>query len=54
MTHSHDISICEYLDEFAWDPEEVRDLVRTTPLRFDDDGEPVELKIELEKNEAAN
>ncbi len=42
MTHSFDIvPLCESLDEFAWDPEEVRDLIQTTPLRFDDDGVPV-------------
>lgn len=41
MTHSHHIPICEDLDAFAWDPDEVRDLVRTTPLRFDDEGMPV-------------
>ena len=29
------------LDEFGWDPDEVRDLIRTTPLRFGDDGQPV-------------
>jgi hypothetical protein len=34
-----DIPICE-TDAFVWDPEEVRDLIRTTPLRFDDDGLP--------------
>jgi hypothetical protein len=41
MTHSTDIPLCESLDQFAWDPEEVRDLIQTTPLRFDDDGLPV-------------
>jgi hypothetical protein len=35
-----DIPLCESLDEFGWDPEEVRDLIRTTPLRFDDDSFP--------------
>jgi hypothetical protein len=35
-----DIPLCEPLDEFGWDPEEVRDLIRTTPLRYDDDGIP--------------
>jgi hypothetical protein len=38
MTHFTDIPLCEPLDDFAWDPDEVRDLVGTRPLRFDDDG----------------
>jgi hypothetical protein len=41
MSHCTDIPLCEPLDDFAWDPEEVRDLVQTTPLCFDDDGLPV-------------
>jgi hypothetical protein len=41
MPHLNDIPLCEPLDDFAWDPEEVRDLIRTTPLRFDEDGVPV-------------
>ena len=41
MTHSLDIPLCEFLDEFDWDPQEVRDLIQTTPLCFDDDGLPV-------------
>ena len=41
MIYSLDIPICEDLDAFAWDPDEVRDLVRTAPLRFDDEGMPV-------------
>jgi hypothetical protein len=41
MTHPTDIPLCESLDQFAWDPEEVRDLIQTTPLRFDDNGLPV-------------
>jgi hypothetical protein len=41
MKHSHDIPHCEDLDIFDWDESEVRDLIRTTPLRFDDDGNPV-------------
>lgn len=36
-----DIPLCEALDEFAWDPQEVRDLIQTTPLRFDEEGLPV-------------
>ena len=41
MTPAPAIPLSEPLDEFAWDPDEVRDLVQTTPLRFDDDGVPV-------------
>jgi hypothetical protein len=40
MNHPNDIPICESLDEFAWNPDEVRDLIQTTPLRFDEDGLP--------------
>jgi hypothetical protein len=40
MIHQIDIPLCESLDDFAWDPDEVRDLIRTTPLRFDEDGLP--------------
>jgi hypothetical protein len=36
-----DIPLCEPLDEFGWDPDEVRDLIQTTPLLFGDDGQPV-------------
>ena len=32
---------CESLDIFDWDESEVRDLIRTTPLRYDEDGNPV-------------
>jgi hypothetical protein len=46
MTHPIDIPLCESLDQFAWDPDEVRDLIRTTPLRFDDDGLPVSYDAE--------
>ena len=45
-THPLDIPLCESLDEFGWDPDEVRDLVRTTPLRFDEDGLPVGYEAE--------
>ncbi len=41
MTYATDIPLCEPLDEFAWDPEEIRDLIHTTPLRYDDEGVPV-------------
>jgi hypothetical protein len=46
MTEPFDIPLCESLDDFAWDPEEVRDLIRTTPLRFDEDGLPVGYEAE--------
>jgi hypothetical protein len=46
MHHPIDIPLCESLDEFGWDPEEVRDLIRTTPLRFDDDGIPAAYEAE--------
>jgi len=41
MTHPLDIPLSEDLDQYAWDPAEIRDLVQTTPLRFDEDGIPV-------------
>jgi len=41
MTYFHDIPLDESREEFAWDPDEVRDLIQTTPLRFDDEGAPV-------------
>lgn len=37
MAHPLDIPFC---DSFDWDESEVRDLIRTTPLRFDDEGRP--------------
>jgi hypothetical protein len=41
MTHPLDIRpICEFLDA-DWDSQDIRDLVQTTPLCFDDDGLPV-------------
>ena len=40
MIHPIDIPLIESLDAFAWDTDEIRDLVQTTPLRFDDDGLP--------------
>lgn len=40
MTHFLDIPLCEPLDIFDWDPSEIRDLIQTTPLRFNDDGIP--------------
>jgi len=46
MTQPIDIPLCEDLDQFAWHTDEIRDLIRTTPLRFDDDGLPVGYKAE--------
>jgi hypothetical protein len=46
MNQYTDIPLCESLDEFAWDPNEVRDLIQTTPLRFGDDGQPVGYEAE--------
>jgi hypothetical protein len=40
MTHPLNTAPCEFLDIQEWDECEVRDLVRTTPLRFDQDGHP--------------
>jgi len=42
MMHAHTFSTCETLDA-AWDEdgEDLRDLIRTTPLVFDADGLPV-------------
>ena len=37
----NDIPLCEPLDEFGWDHDEIRDLIQTTPIRFGDDGQPV-------------
>lgn len=41
MTYFTDFPLPEPLDEFGFDPDEIRDLIRTTPLRFDDDGFPI-------------
>jgi hypothetical protein len=40
MKHNADIPLCESLDQFEWDLSEVRDLIQTTPLRYDEDGQP--------------
>jgi hypothetical protein len=40
MNHPNDIPLFDTFDAFAFDADEVRDLIRTTPLRFDDDGLP--------------
>lgn len=46
MTLPLDIPLSEDLDQFGWDPTEVRDLIQTTPLRLDSDGLPVGYEIE--------
>lgn len=46
MAHSLDIPLCESLDAFDWDLNEVRDLIRTTPIRYDEDGLPVGYEAE--------
>ena len=46
MTYPTDIPLCEAFDAFPWDPDEVRDLIHTTPLRFDDDGLPAGYEAE--------
>jgi hypothetical protein len=38
--------LCDAFDAFGWDPDEVRDLIRTTPIRYDDDGLPVGYEAE--------
>jgi hypothetical protein len=40
MIHPTAIPLCEIIDS-DWDAQDVRDLVQTTPLRFDEDGLPV-------------
>ncbi len=46
MAHPLDFPLCESLDAFDWNPDEVRDLIRTTPLRYDEDGLPVSYEAE--------
>jgi hypothetical protein len=41
MNQFTDIPLCEPLDEFGWDHDEIRDLIQTTPIRIGDDGQPV-------------
>jgi hypothetical protein len=40
MTHQHDLTH-ETFDQFTADDEDIRDLIRTTPLVCDGDGMPV-------------
>ena len=46
MNHPLDIPLCEDLDPFTWDANEIRDLIQTTPLCFDDAGLPVGYEAE--------
>jgi hypothetical protein len=42
MTHSfHTLTVCEALDAGWDDAEDLRDLIQTTPLVYDADGQPV-------------
>jgi hypothetical protein len=45
MIHPTDIPLCEIIDS-EWDAQDVRDLVQTTPLCFDDDDVPVGYEAE--------
>ena len=44
MNNPLDTPLCDSFD--AWDPDEIRDLIQTTPLRYDDDGLPVGYEAE--------
>lgn len=46
MIQPTDIPFSEDLDPYAWDLNEVRDLIQTTPLRYDGDGLPVGYEAE--------
>ena len=46
MIQPIDIPLSEDLDPVAWDLNEVRDLIQTTPLRYDDDGVPIGYEAE--------
>lgn len=46
MTYPVEIPLCEAYDAFPWNAEEVRDLIETTPLRYDEDGLPVGYEAE--------
>jgi hypothetical protein len=42
MTHRFDIQLLEtFDDDFGWDAQEVRDLIQTTPVLYDVNGQPV-------------
>ncbi len=46
MIQPIDIPLSEDLDALAWDLDDIRDLIQTTPLRYDDDGLPVGYEAE--------
>jgi hypothetical protein len=46
MIQPIDIPLSEDLDALAWDLDEIRDLIQTTPLRYDTDGLPVGYEAE--------
>jgi hypothetical protein len=41
MTHRHDLTLETFDNLAAWDDQDIRDLVQTTPLLHDQDGLPV-------------
>jgi hypothetical protein len=45
-THPLEIPLCDFLDEFDWDPYEVRDLIKTTRRCFGEDALPVGYEAE--------
>ena len=46
MIQPNDIPLNEDLDPLAWDRDELRDLIQTTPLLYDGDGLPVGYEVE--------
>lgn len=40
MTHTRNNPSFDSFDTSDWDAADIHDLIRTTPLRFDDDGQP--------------
>jgi hypothetical protein len=46
MAHPHDIPTSDSFDTFDWDESDIRDLIRSTPLRFGDDGQPAGYEAE--------
>jgi hypothetical protein len=46
MIQPLDIPLSEDLDALPWDLDDIRDLIQTTPLRYDDDGLPVGYEAE--------
>lgn len=46
MAHPHENSFFDSFDMSNWDDTDIQDLIRTTPLAFDDDGLPVGYEAE--------